>query len=118
VEASSKFRTNVSSCTEGAVMKSPSSKPFSAASTHASVSMMTFSPRMDIGTPITSQSSDTVPAGARGHPEPRVRASYDCSADRQYFTFAKSSIIPGPVGSQPNVLRVHSLEAGMSIVAA
>ncbi len=55
---------------------------------------------------------------ARGHPEPRVRASYNRSADRQYFTFAKSSIIPGPVGSQPSVLRVHSLDAGMSIVAA
>src|ERR1700679_28585 len=33
---------------------------------------------------------------------------------RQYFIFVRSSITPGPVGSQPSVLRVHSLEAGIS----
>src|SRR3569833_3007541 len=32
----------------------------------------------------------------------------------QYFMFLRSSISPGPVGSQPSVLRVHSLDAGMS----
>jgi hypothetical protein len=35
----------------------------------------------------------------------------------QYFMFVRSSIKPGPVGSQPRVLRVHSLEAGMSKLA-
>lgn len=40
------------------------------------------------------------------------------SALRQkYFIFVRCSINPGPVGSHPSVLHVHSLEAGMSNAA-
>ena len=35
----------------------------------------------------------------------------------QYFMFARSSVIPGPVGSNPSVSRVQSLKAGISKVA-
>jgi hypothetical protein len=35
----------------------------------------------------------------------------------QYFISSKSSINPGPFGSHCSVLRVHSLEAGISKVA-
>src|ERR1700728_1828321 len=45
------------------------------------------------------------------------RLSQSSNGNRQYFIFVKSSISPGPVGCQPSVLRVHSLEAGMSSVA-
>jgi hypothetical protein len=36
----------------------------------------------------------------------------------RYSQVTQSSISPGPVGSHPSVLRVHSLEAGISCVAA
>ena len=35
----------------------------------------------------------------------------------QYFIFARSSISPGPVGCDPSVWRVHSLEPGISCAA-